>query len=244
MREAHGYNPAADGLKGTKSANHDQAARNREQLDQHGVLAINLMSSPGAGRTALLEATGDAMGDELRFAVIEGGLRTDTDARRIRAKGIPTIEVTTGAARPLDAHRVHDALHQLPLEELDVVFIENAGDRVSHAGFEFGQHFNVALLGVTEGDGHPAKYPAIFHAADLVLVSKVDLLDVVEDFDLGRVRTGMRALGRDTLVRTVAMRRHPWIGPWTDWLRQIVEMHRAALLRPATAPRALAALHA
>ena len=117
-------------LKGLLSANDEQAGHNRAHFDQHGVLAINLMSSPGAGKTALLEATADALRDELRMAVIEGDLETENDAQRIRARGIPALQITTGTACHLDAHLVHRALHDLPLSGLDVVFIENVGNLV------------------------------------------------------------------------------------------------------------------
>ncbi len=244
LKDAHGKDgPAVDVLRGLLSANDRQAAHNREHFDHHGVLAINLMSSPGAGKTALLEATIDAMRDELRCAVIEGDLETENDAQRIRAKGVPAIQITTGTACHLDAHLVHDALHRLPLSGLDVVFIENVGNLVCPASFDLGQHFNVVLLSVTEGDDKPAKYPVMFRAADLVLVSKMDLLDVIEDFDVGRARAAVQALGRGTLVQTVSMRRHVWIGPWTDWLRQVVAGHHS-VLRPAPPARALAPLRA
>lgn len=234
---------AVDVLEGVLDANDTQARHNREHFDLHGVLAINLMSSPGAGKTSLLEATVDALRDELRMAVIEGDLETENDARRIRAKGIPAIQITTGTACHLDAHLVHDALHHLPLGGLDVVFIENVGNLVCPASFDLGQHYNVVLLSTTEGDDKPAKYPVMFRAADLVLVTKTDLLDVIDDFDLSRARAAVQALGRDTLVRTVKTRRSPWIGPWTDWLRQVVDMHRRAL-RPAPPVHPLAPRHA
>ena len=233
LKDAHGHDgPAVDVLKGLLDANDAQAAHNREHFDAHGVLAINLMSSPGAGKTALLEATIEAMRDELRIAVIEGDLETENDAQRIRARGVPALQITTGTACHLDAHLVHDALHHLPLEGLDVVFIENVGNLVCPASFDLGAHYNVVLLAVTEGDDKPAKYPVMFRAADLVLVTKTDLLDVIDDFSLARARDAVRALGRDTLVRTVKARRSPWIGPWTDWLRQVVDEHRRTL-RPA-----------
>jgi len=228
--------PAVEVLKRLLDANDTQAAHNRAHFDAHGVLAINLMSSPGSGKTSLLEATIDALRDDYAMAVIEGDLETENDARRIRARGIPAIQITTGTACHLDAHLVHDALHHLPLGGLDVVFIENVGNLVCPASFDLGQHYNVALLSVTEGDDKPAKYPVMFRAADLVLVTKTDLLDVVDDFDLGRARAAVQALGRDTLVRTVKTRRSPWIGPWTDWLRQVVDLHRRTP-RPAPAPR-------
>ena len=228
----HAGGQAVHVLKNLLDANNEQAAHNRAHFDRYGVLAINLMSSPGSGKTALLEATIDALRGELRMAVIEGDLETENDARRIRAKGVPAIQITTGTACHLDAHLVHRALHDLPLADLDVVFIENVGNLVCPASFDLGAHYNVALLSVTEGDDKPAKYPVMFRAADLVLVTKTDLLDVIEDFSIARAREAVQALGRDTLVRTVKMRRSPWIGPWTDWLLQVVAMDRATL-RPA-----------
>jgi hydrogenase nickel incorporation protein HypB len=240
LKDAHGRDTAAvDVLKGLLSENDAQARHNREHFDLHGVLAVNLMSSPGAGKTALLEATIDALRGELNMAVIEGDLETENDAARIRAKGIPAVQITTGSACHLDAHLVHGALHQLPLAGLDVLFIENVGNLVCPASFDLGQHYNVALLSVTEGDDKPAKYPVMFRAADLVLVTKTDLLGVIDDFSVTRAREAVRALGRDTLVRTVKARRAPWIGPWTDWLRQVVEQHRGQL-RPAPPAHPLA----
>ena len=233
--------PAVEVLQGLLTANNQQAAHNREHFDRHGVLAINLMSSPGAGKTALLEATIDALRDELRMAVIEGDLETENDAQRIRAKGIPAIQITTGTACHLDAHLVHDALHDLPLAGLDVVFIENVGNLVCPASFDLGAHRNVALLSVTEGDDKPAKYPVMFRAADLVLLSKVDLLDVLDDFDPARATAAVRNLGRDTPVMEVATRRRLAIGPWLAWLRGAVAAHRSTL-RPVAVTRPLAPL--
>ena len=235
--------PAVDVLKHLLDANDTQARHNREHFDEHGVVAINLMSSPGAGKTALLEATIDVLRDEFAMAVIEGDLETENDARRIRARGIPAVQITTGTACHLDAHLVHEALHHLPLAGLDIVFIENVGNLVCPASFDLGQHYNVALLSVTEGDDKPAKYPVMFRAADLVLLTKTDLLGAVDDFDPARARAAVQALGRDTLVRTVHARRAPWVGPWTDWLRQVVDEHRRTL-RPAPPVRRAAALHA
>jgi hydrogenase nickel incorporation protein HypB len=200
------------------SANNQVAAHNREHFDEHGVLAINLMSSPGAGKTALLEATIVALRDRYRIAVIEGDLETDNDAARIRAHGVPAIQITTGTACHLDASLVHRALHGLPLAGLDLLFIENVGNLVCPAGFDLGQHRNVTLLSVTEGDDKPAKYPVIFRASDLVVLSKADLLDVLEDFDPARAAAALRALGGGIPMIHSAARRRPALGPWLDWL--------------------------
>src|SRR5450755_2597395 len=202
-------------------AGNDRVARhNREHFDTHGVLVINLMSSPGAGKTSLLEATIVALRHRYRIAVIEGDLETDNDAARIRAHGVPALQITTGTACHLDAHLVHGALHQLPLAGLDLLFIENVGNLVCPASFDLGQHLNVTLLSVTEGDDKPAKYPVIFRASDLVVLSKADLLEVMDDFSPVRAAAALRALGRDTPMIPTAARRIPALGPWLSWLEQ------------------------
>jgi len=210
------------------AANDELAAHNREHFDKAGVLAINLMSSPGAGKTALLEATIVALRDRYRIAVIEGDLETENDAARIRAHGVPAIQITTGTACHLDAGLVHRALHELPLAGIDLLFIENVGNLVCPASFDLGQHRNVTLLSVTEGDDKPAKYPVIFRATDLVVLSKTDLLDVLEDFDPLRAAAALRALGRDTPMIHAAARRTPALGPWLDWLERELQAWRPA----------------
>src|ERR1700678_2535547 len=215
-----GDGTAVDVLQDLLAANDRVAAHNREHFDAHGVLAINLMSSPGAGKTALLEATIAALRRRYRIAVIEGDLETDNDAARIRAHGVPAIQITTGTACHLDAHLVHRAMHELPLAGLDLLFIENVGNLVCPASFDLGQHRNVTLLSVTEGDDKPAKYPVIFRASDLVVLSKADLLDVLEDFDPARAAASLRALGGDMPMIHSAARRAPVLGPWLDWLER------------------------
>ena len=202
------------------AANDLVAAHNRAHFDSHGVLAINLMSSPGAGKTALLEATIVALRDRYRIAVIEGDLETDNDAARIRAHGVPAIQITTGTACHLDAHLVHRALHELPLADLDLLFIENVGNLVCPASFDLGQHRNVTLLSVTEGDDKPAKYPVIFRATDLVVLSKADLLDVLDDFDPLKAAAALRGLGRNTPMICTAARRRPALESWLEWLER------------------------
>jgi hydrogenase nickel incorporation protein HypB len=214
-------------LQDLLAANDRVAMHNREHFDEHGVLAINLMSSPGAGKTALLEATIAALGNRYQMAVIEGDLETDNDAVRIRALGVPALQITTGTACHLDAHLVHRALHDLPLSGLDLLFIENVGNLVCPASFDLGQHRNVTLLSVTEGDDKPAKYPVMFRACDLVVLSKTDLLDVLDDFDPMRAAAALRMLGRDTPMIRTAARRVPALGPWLDWLEQQLVGRRA-----------------
>jgi len=217
-------------LRDLLAANDRVAEHNRAHFDEHGVLAINLMSSPGAGKTALLEATIVSLRERFSIAVIEGDLETDNDTARIRAHGVPAVQITTGTACHLDAHLVHRALHDLPLAGLDLLFIENVGNLVCPASFDLGQHRNVTLLCTTEGDDKPAKYPVMFRAADLVVLTKTDLLPVLEDFDPARAAAALRALGRDTPMIRTAARRAPALAPWLEWLEAELAAPRA--LRP------------
>ena len=217
--------PAADEhavevLKGLLDANDHEALHNREHFERHNVLAINLMSSPGAGKTALLEATIEALGDDVRVAVVEGDLETENDAERIRAKGVPAIQISTGSACHLDAHLVHTALHDLELDDVDVVFIENVGNLVCPASFDLGQHINVALLSTPEGDDKPAKYPVMFRAADLVLITKSDLLEVLDDFDPAAAERCVRDIANPAPIFNISSKTGLGMDTWLDWVRQ------------------------
>jgi len=205
-------------LKGLLDANDHQALHNREHFERHGVLAVNLMSSPGAGKTSLLEATIDALGKDRTVAVIEGDLETENDAARIRAKGAPAIQISTGSACHLDAHMVHTALHELDLDDVDIVFIENVGNLVCPASFDLGQHVNVALLSTPEGDDKPAKYPVMFRAADLVVITKSDLLAVLCDFDPEAAKASVRGLASSAPVMTLSSRSGDGFQGWLDWI--------------------------
>lgn len=219
------YQPAANGvtaisvLKSLLGKNDEQAAHNRLHFNASGVLAVNLMSSPGAGKTALLEATIEALKGEFRIAVIEGDLETENDAERIRRKGVPAIQITTGSACHLDAHMVHDALHQLDLTGLDILFIENVGNLVCPASFDLGQHHNITLLSVPEGDDKPAKYPVIFRAADAVLLTKTDLLALMDDFDPLRVQQYLRQIGSNVPLLPLSVKQPASLQDWFAWLR-------------------------
>jgi len=206
-------------LKDLLEANDHQARHNREHFDQHQVLAINLMSSPGAGKTSLLEATIDSLAGDLNIAVIEGDLETENDAIRIRDKGITAIQISTGSACHLDAHMVHAATHELPLNKLDIVFIENVGNLVCPASFDLGQHRNIALLSTPEGDDKPAKYPVMFRTADLILITKSDLLELLDDFDPDKAGAYVRALANPAPVLTLSARSGAGMQAWFDWLR-------------------------
>jgi hydrogenase nickel incorporation protein HypB len=204
------------------------AAENRARFDALGVLVVNLMSSPGAGKTSLLEATILKLRDLYRIGVIEGDLETENDAARIRAHGVPAIQITTGTTCHLDARLIHSALQSFAINGLDILFIENVGNLVCPASFDLGQHLNVVLLSTTEGDDKPEKYPVIFRAADLVVLSKIDLLDVMDDFSAERAATSLRNLGLDTPLVQVATRRRPMLQPWLQWLEHELKRHRSA----------------
>ncbi len=223
-------------LRGLLAENDRTASHNRQHFDKHGVLAINLMSSPGAGKTALLEATIDALGKELALAVIEGDLETENDAERIRRRGVKAVQITTGSACHLDAHMVHDALHQLDLGQLDIVFIENVGNLVCPASFDLGQHHNVTLLSVPEGDDKPAKYPVMFRAADLVLLSKSDLLPVLDDFQPDNARRHLQALASSAPIIEISSKTGDGMDAWLHWLFEATAAleHRLGAIDPPT----------
>ncbi len=207
-------------LKGLLDANDHQARHNREHFERHGVVAVNLMSSPGAGKTALLEATIDALGADTRVAVIEGDLETENDAERIRDKGVPAYQISTGSACHLDAHMVHTALHELELDDVDLLFIENVGNLVCPASFDLGQHYNVALLSTPEGHDKPAKYPVMFRAADAVLISKADLLPVLDDFDPAQAASYLRQLANPAPLIELSAKTGAGMDDWLAWLRE------------------------
>ncbi|MCW8871212.1 MAG: hydrogenase nickel incorporation protein HypB, partial [Xanthomonadales bacterium] len=222
--QAHGkLERTADGkasvevLAGLLHENDHQAEHNREHFDRHGVLTLNLMSAPGSGKTSLLEATIEALGSEFSIAVIEGDLETENDADRIRARGVPAVQITTGQACHLDAHMVHDALHAMDLDGVDLLFIENVGNLVCPASFDLGHHVNVTLLSVTEGDDKPAKYPVMFRAADLMLLSKSDLLAVLDDFRPQAAETALRNLANEAPVIALSARSGAGLGAWLAW---------------------------
>lgn len=234
-------------LKSVLAENDHQAAHTREHFDRAGVLAINLMSSPGAGKTALLEATIDAFGADPRIAVVVGDLDTENDAQRLRECGVEAVQITTGTACHLDAHMVHRAVHRLNLEPVDILFIENVGNLVCPASFELGQHRNVTLLSVPEGDDKPAKYPVIFRAADLVVLSKADLLPVIPEFDAAVAETHIRELASAVPVMVLSGKTGAGLNQWVTWLRRELNAQRARRAKGETGrpgvPRSGTALH-
>ena len=198
------------------AGNNVQAEHNREHFVEAGVLAVNLMGSPGAGKTAVLEATA-RIASGRRFGALAGDLATDRDATRLAAAGIASLSITTGSACHLDARMVHRALHDFAIAGLDALFIENVGNLVCPAIYDLGQAINVVALAVTEGEDKPLKYPVMFRKADLVLLTKIDLLPHL-DVDLGALRAALaRTMPRPEVV-AVSARTGQGIDEWLGWL--------------------------
>lgn len=199
-------------------AGNDRTARhNREHFAEHGALAINLMGSPGSGKTAVLEATARAAGKRWNLAAVTGDLETHRDAERLEAAGIPSIPITTGSACHLDAELVHRALHGFPIGDVDLLFIENVGNLVCPAIYDLGQAASVVALSVTEGEDKPLKYPVMFRKADLVLLTKVDLLPYL-DVRIEAIDDGLARVMPDPRRICISARTGVGIEEWLGWL--------------------------
>ena len=204
-------------------ANDKQAQSNREHFQEYGILSFNLMSSPGSGKTTLLEKTIDLLKDEYKIGVIEGDLETNKDAERIKAKGVPAYQITTGQACHLDAFMVHEGIHHLPLQDLDIVFVENVGNLVCPASYDIGTHINVVLLSVPEGDDKPAKYPVMFRSADIVLITKADLIPYF-DFNVENVKREVRRLNPKADILIVSSKSGEGMDKWIKYIKLKKEM--------------------
>jgi hydrogenase nickel incorporation protein HypB len=189
-----------------------------ERFRKARVFVANLMSSPGSGKTSLLEETARRMGGDLRMAVIEGDLATDRDAQRIRRAGIPSCQINTGGGCHLSARQILDALEQFDLAKLDVLFIENVGNLVCPAEFDLGEHQRVVLASTPEGDDKPVKYPVAFHKADCVVLNKVDLL-AATDFSREAFLGYVRGLNPKAPILEISCRTGEGVDAWLDWVR-------------------------
>ncbi|MAZ89954.1 MAG: hydrogenase accessory protein HypB [Cellvibrionaceae bacterium] len=194
------------------------AARNRQQFEHHRVLVVNLMSSPGSGKTQLIEQTIQTLNDEITIAVIEGDLDTENDALRIRRHGVQAEQITTGTACHLDAAMIETVLPRFSLDTIDILFIENVGNLICPACFDLGQDVNVVLLSVPEGDDKPEKYPVMFRAADLMLITKTDYLPVATTFSIQRATQSFRNVGGRAPVQELAAPLDRGVSAWIDWL--------------------------
>lgn len=197
------------------------AAHNREHFAERGVVAVNLMGSPGAGKTAVLEATARRLADRQRLGALAGDLATERDADRLRAAGITAKSITTGSACHLDAEMVHRGLHHFPWRELEYLFIENVGNLVCPAIYDLGQAANVVALAVTEGEDKPLKYPVMFRKADLVLITKIDLLPHLPDVHLETIADALARVMPRPLYFPVSARTDEGMDRWLDWLEHL-----------------------
>lgn len=219
-----GYETGADRivvLERIFDENDRRAAENRKLLDDAGVLTINLMSSPGAGKTTVLERTLGAFAAPERVGIIEGDIETSIDADRLKAAGARVSLLNTadgfGGECHLDAPMVADALKRLDLADLDLLFVENVGNLVCPAEFDVGAHRSVMVYAITEGEEKPLKYPVMFRAVDVVLVNKLDLLPHL-DFDLGLFRANLVQVNPGVEVIELSARTGEGLGAWTEWL--------------------------
>ncbi|MEO0535572.1 MAG: hydrogenase nickel incorporation protein HypB [Cyanobacteria bacterium P01_A01_bin.123] len=208
-------------------ANQDGADHNRAHFDEWQITCFNLMSSPGAGKTALLEKTLATLSREFKIAVIEGDMTTELDADRLRQYGVPVIAINTGRACHLDAKMVAGGIHQLKHNHkpaaLELVLVENVGNLVCPAEFEVGEHAKVALLSVTEGEDKPLKYPVMFREADVLLITKTDLAPYV-DVDITKIEANIRQVNPQVTVIPVSAKTGQGLDTWFDWVRSQVRV--------------------
>jgi len=213
------------------AANQHQAAHNREHFDAWRLLCLNLMSSPGAGKTSLLERSLALLAPELSMAVLEGDMTTQLDAQRLEAVGVPVVPITTGRACHLDAAMVSGGLRllgeRLDPADLDLLWVENVGNLVCPAEFEVGEHRKVALLSVTEGEDKPLKYPVMFREADCVLITKTDLLPYLP-VQVERIEAHIRQVNPRCTVLRVSASSGDGLEAWHQWLREQVAAQRSA----------------
>ena len=209
------------------AANEEAASQLRKGFSESGALVLNLISSPGSGKTTLLEATVRALAGRLRLAGIEGDIATERDADRLRALGIPAVQILTGGACHLDARQVRKVVDEARLPGFDILFIENVGNLICPTSYDLGEDFKVALLSVAEGDDKPFKYPAIFARAEVTVVTKIDLLPHVS-FDLATVREQLATLNPAGKVVLTSARTGEGISEWCTLLEQRLAAKRKA----------------
>jgi hydrogenase nickel incorporation protein HypB len=204
-------------LENILSANDRLAAENARALSGKGVLAVNVMASPGAGKTSLFVQTINSLRERTRVGVIEGDVASRVDADTIEALGVPVVQINTGGTCHLDANMVQGALHQLPLHELDLLLIENVGNLICPTDFALGEALKVMISSIPEGDDKPYKYPAMFAAVDAIVINKIDLLPYL-DFDLEGFRKLVVGLNGDVRVFEVSCKTGEGVPAWADWL--------------------------
>lgn len=206
-------------------ANERLATANRKRLEDAGIYAVNLMSSPGAGKTSLLERTIEHLAGRIRMAVIEGDLQTSQDAERIQRKGVQAVQINTDGGCHLDGNMVQIAMDSLELDSLDLLIIENVGNLVCPAEFNLGEHDKIVILSVTEGDDKPSKYPIMFQQSSVLLINKIDLLPYI-DCDVEKIRIDASRLNGRLEIFAVSCRTGEGLEAWFSWLEKKVQEHK------------------
>ena len=211
-------------------ANEEYALKNSQLLTEQKKLCLNMISSPGSGKTTILVRTISELKDKIKIGVIEGDIQTDIDVERIRATKAPAIQINTDGACHLSAAQVTSALENLPISDLDLIFIENVGNLVCPSAFELGETAKIAVLSVAEGDDKPVKYPSIFAKSKAMLINKIDLLKagVQIDFDIERAKADARKLNQDIKIFPISAKTGEGFANWCDWLTESVKSLREA----------------
>jgi len=209
-------------LRDILSANDAIASRNQSRLDKHNILAINIMSSPGAGKTSLILRTIEKLKMQARIAVIEGDVASTIDADKVSQQGVTAIQINTAGGCHLDANMTENALGNLPLEDIDLLFIENVGNLICPAGFALGEHKRVILLSVPEGDDKPYKYPSMFIGADVVIINKIDLLPYL-DFNVTVFTQAVSGLNPKVKIFQVSCKTGQGLEGWFSWLQDMIK---------------------
>ena len=211
------------------NANQQTAAANRELFAGEGLLVMNLMSAPGAGKTTLLEATIKSLRGQFRVAVIEGDLQTDLDAQRIQALGVRAHQITTGTVCHLDARMVARAIDKFPVNDLDLLVIENVGNLICPASFDLGESLRVVVCSVAEGPEKPKKYPVMFNKAQVVLINKIDLAEA-SGADLRELTKNVREVNPQATIFALSSKTGEGLDAWTNWLKQAIEVRALAAM--------------
>ena len=206
-------------IENIMSANERLAKENRTVLDQAGVFSINVMASPGAGKTTFILKTLEMLRSHIRIGVIEGDIATSIDSEKVAAAGIPTVQINTGGDCHLDAVMLSNALSALPLDELDFIVVENVGNLVCPISFSLGTHINVLIASIPEGDDKPYKYPGMYHGVQALVINKIDLLPYVP-FRMDYFLDGVNILNPGLVTFTVSALTGEGMGEWVRWLSE------------------------
>ena len=202
------------------------ASTNRKILDDEGVYSVNIMASPGAGKTSLIEMTINSLKNEFQIAVIDGDIATSLDADRATAAGAMAVQINTGGACHLDAVMMNQAFSQIHLDQVDLLIVENVGNLVCPASFQLGTHSNILIASIPEGDDKPYKYPGMYRGVDALVVNKIDLLPYV-DFRMDYFNRGVEILNPGLITFPLSCRSQEGVQNWLDWLRLQIRIHQS-----------------